>query len=95
MLTPLLPAAATTCVPLLPEQVTVVLLDGAVLLHCAAADVAKAQSSVRKTIAAATSLAIAPTAISSHPRNQASESMTRSGPVKSGPAACANDFLQY
>jgi hypothetical protein len=63
MVTPLLPVAAMTCVLLLPEQVTVVLLEGAVLLHCAAADVAEAQSSVRKTIAAAASLAIAPTAI--------------------------------
>ncbi len=59
MLTPVLPVAATTGVVLLPEHVTVVLLEGAVLLHCAAAGEAKAISSARNAPAAAALLAIA------------------------------------
>jgi hypothetical protein len=38
IVTPVLPVRATTGVLLVPEHVTVVLLGGAVLLHCAAAD---------------------------------------------------------
>jgi hypothetical protein len=45
MVTLVLPGAATTGVLLLPEHVTVVLLDGAVLLHCARAGEAAARSS--------------------------------------------------
>ena len=41
IVTPVLPATATTGVLLFPEQVTVVLLGGAVLLHCAAATSAR------------------------------------------------------
>jgi hypothetical protein len=52
--TPVLPVAATTGVLLLPEQVTVVLLAGAVFVHCAAAGEAKAANSNRKIAAAAT-----------------------------------------
>ena len=63
MLTPLLPVAAITCVLLLPEQVTVVLLEGAVFVHCAAAGNAKAVGIASKMAAIAALLAIAPTAL--------------------------------
>jgi hypothetical protein len=61
MVTPALPVAATTGVVLLPEQVTVVLLAGAVLVHCAAADEVEAAKSTRSKLAAAAPLAVAPT----------------------------------
>jgi hypothetical protein len=52
--TPVLPVAATTGVLLLPEHVTVVLLAGAVLVHCAAAGGVKIVNSNTKIAAAAT-----------------------------------------
>jgi len=70
IVTPVLPATATTGVKLLPEQVTVVLLGGAVLLHCAAADDVKAANSNRKIVAVVAPLAIALTVVSPQPRNQ-------------------------
>src|SRR6516165_3789785 len=73
IVTPVLPATATTGVLLLPEHVTVVLLGGAVLLHCAAADDVKAANSNRRIVAVAAPLAIGPTVVSSHPRNLISE----------------------
>ena len=73
IVTPELPATATTGVLLLPEHVTVVLLGGAVLLHCAAADDVRAANSNRRIVAVAAPLAIGPTVVSSHPRNLISE----------------------
>jgi hypothetical protein len=70
IVTPVLPATATTGVLLFPEQVTVVLLGGAVLLHCAAADDATTANSNRKIVAVAAPLAIALTVVSPQPRNQ-------------------------
>jgi hypothetical protein len=50
IVTPVLPVAATTGVVLLPEQTTVVLLGGAVLLHCAkAGDEKTASTNARMT----------------------------------------------
>ena len=60
IVTPVLPATATTGVLLLPVHVTVVPLVGAVLLHCAAAGNAKAASRSRRTVAVAAPLAIVP-----------------------------------
>jgi hypothetical protein len=54
IVTPVLPGAATTGVLLLPEHVTVVLLAGAVFVHCAAAGEVKAANSNKKVAAAAT-----------------------------------------
>ena len=69
IVTPVLPATATTGVLLLPVHVTVVPLVGAVLLHCAAAGDAKAASRSRRMVAVVAPLAIVPTVVSSHPRN--------------------------
>jgi hypothetical protein len=68
--TPVLPATATSGVLLFPEQVTVVLLGGAVLLHCAAADDVKTANSNIKIVAVAAPLAIALTGVSPRPGNQ-------------------------
>ena len=68
IVTPVLPATATTGVLLFPEHVTVVPLVGAVLLHWAAADNVKAASRNRAATALAALPAIVRTVISSHPR---------------------------
>jgi hypothetical protein len=70
IVTPVLPATATTGVLLFPEQVTVVLLGGAVLLHCAAADDVKTANSNIKIVAVAAPLAIALTGVSPQPGNK-------------------------
>jgi hypothetical protein len=69
IVTPVLPPTATTRVLLLPEHVTVVPLEGAVLLHWAPARDVKAASRNRGITALAAPLAIVPTVVSSHQRN--------------------------
>ena len=61
IVTPVLPATATTGVVLLPEHVTVIPLVGAVLLHWAVADDVEDASNNTGMIALAAPLAIAPT----------------------------------
>jgi hypothetical protein len=62
IVTPVLPATATTGVLLFPE--------GAVLLHCAAADDVKTANGNRKIVAVAAPLAVALTVVFPPPRNQ-------------------------
>jgi hypothetical protein len=64
IVTPVLPVTATTGVLLASEQVTVVPLAGAVLLHCAALNDGKAASRSKATIALAALRAIVPTFLS-------------------------------
>jgi hypothetical protein len=61
IVTPVLPATATTGVVLLPEHVTVIPLVGAVLLHWAVADDVEDASNNTGMIALAAPLAVAPT----------------------------------
>jgi hypothetical protein len=73
IVTPVLPATATTGVLLFPEHVTVALLGGAVLLHCAVAGDAKTASRSSRTVAVVVPLAIVPTVVSAHPRNRTTD----------------------
>jgi hypothetical protein len=73
IVTPVLPATATTGVVLAPEHVTVVPLVGAVLLHWAAAGDTNAASRSRKIVAPVALLALVPTVVSCHPRIRISE----------------------
>jgi hypothetical protein len=73
MVTPVLPATATTGVVLAPEQVTVVPLVGAVLVHWAIAREVSNASNKRKMIAPATPLAVTPSLLPLRQRFRAVE----------------------